>query len=621
MEERNEPACRATPRACVEQPKSEPGKPFEGLLHVVDRVGDVVQATTAFRKEVRDLRVATRAAKQLDTRAADLEHHRLDAVGFDAIAVRRRRIGQALILGNGSVEVGHGDADVVDAVETSHSRPSIGSRSLTGLQRNTPVVARVKRTPYDRGVRLRRLILGGLFVFTLVFAAYAFEHMFPPQPYGIADDWRVFYAASTVVQHGGNPYDPATIHAAEQAAEHYQHVQPSLDDFTDLPVVAIALRAVTWLPFWWSYAVFTVLGAAVAAAVLWIWMRDAGWRTRAVWLLGAMASWPVLLGVFSGQFDFLVLGGTVGSLLLMRRDGPVAAGVCMAVVLLKPHLLWPLPLLLFSVWLFDPRRAWRFAATTISVLGAGTLAGFLFVPQSAGFLGHVLGFGSRVGSDQPDLSGLPGMVLHLPGGAAAAVAIAAAGIVAVFALAVRAARSAQAGGVPAGQAALITLTGLAVWLSLTPYAHPNDDVLLFPLLVLLLRQNGRQISGRALAYGAVGAAGVGAAFIASAPLGYAVIAVGVAGLAFEWRRLTPEGIASAGLAALAILPVIWPFHVLQAPVTPVAVTLIALAGVLRVREILRAPTPSLGHGERRGRVGGVVVEAASALATQPAGRH
>lgn len=492
---------------------------------------------------------------------------------------------------------------------------------MTGLQRSSPVNARSDTAPYDRRVRLRRLILGGLLVFTLVFAAYAFEHMFPPQPYGIADDWRVFYAASTVVQHGGNPYDPATIHAAEQAAESYQHVQPSLDDFTNLPVVALVLRAVTWLPFWWSYAVFTLLGAAVAVAVLWLWMREAGWTSRALWLLGVMASWPVLLGVFSGQFDLLLLGGTVGSLLLLRRDRPLAAGLCMAVVLLKPHLLWPLPVLLFNMWVVDRRRAWRFAASTVAVLGGGTLAGFLLVPQSAGFLGHLLGFGSRVGSDQPDLSGLPGMLLHLPGGAAAAVAIAAVGIVAVFALAVRAARTARVRGLDPDQRALITLAGLAVWLALTPYAHPNDDVLLFPLLVMLLGRNAREIDGRPLAYGVVAAAGVAAAFIASAPLGYAVVVAGAAGLAPDRRRLTPSGVGTAGLAAFAILPAVWPFHVLQAPVTPVAVALIALAGLLGVRGLLGATRISVGQGEGGRRVGGVVVEAPAALAPQAAGRH
>ena len=484
-----------------------------------------------------------------------------------------------------------------------------------------PVSACVIPAPYDRRVRLRRLILGGLLVFTLAFAAFAVEHMFPPQPYGIADDWRVFYAASVVVQHGGNPYDSATIHAAEQTAQHYAHVQPSLDDFTDLPVTALVLRAVTWLPYWWSYAVFTALGAAIAAAVLWVWMREAGWTTRAVWLIGAMASWPVLLGVFSGQFDFLLLGGTIGSLLLMRRDRPLAAGLCMAAVLLKPHLLWPLPVLLFTVWLVEPRRAWRFAASTVAVLAAGTLAGFLLVPQSAGFLGHVLGFGSRVGTDQPDLAGLPGMVLHLPGGAAIALVIAAAGIAGVFGVAIAAARSDRLRVVDPADRVLVPLTGLALWLAFTPYAHPNDDVLLFPLLALLLGRNARDAGGQALAYGVIAAVAVASAFVAAPALGYAVVLAGASGLLLSWRRLTPQGVAAAALAALVILPVIWPFHVLQVPVTPVAVALMALAGVLALRKMLSGPEGSFGQGEGRGRVGGVVVEAPPALAAQPAGRH
>src|SRR5438552_14109864 len=100
-------------------------------------------------------------------------------------------------------------------------------------------------------------MLGALFVFVVAFAVFAVASILPPAPYGLADDWRVFYAAAHAVQQGGNPYDPATIHAAEQAAQHYRVVQPSLDDFTDLPLVAVLLGAVAWLPYWWSFALFT----------------------------------------------------------------------------------------------------------------------------------------------------------------------------------------------------------------------------------------------------------------------------------------------------------------------------------------------------------------------------
>lgn len=447
---------------------------------------------------------------------------------------------------------------------------------MTGLQRSVPANDRTCTPAYACPVRTRRLILGGLLVFTLVFAVFALEHMLPPQPYGLADDWRVFYAAATVVQHGGNAYDAATMHAAEQAAQHYQNVQPSLDDFTDLPVVALLLRAVTWLPFWPSYILFTAIGVVIAAAALIAWIRDAGWRRGGLWVLAAMCSWPMLLGFFSGQFDALLLGATVGALVLMRRNRPIAAGLCMAGVLLKPHLLWPLPLLLFAVWLPEPRRAWRFAAAGAAVVAAGAALGFVLVPHASGFLSHLLGFGSRVGAEQPDLAGLPAMVLHLPGGSAAGAALAVAGVEAVLALALACPRYRPLRELGAEQRSLVPLAGLALWLALTPYAHPNDDVLLFPLLALLIGRDARALGRAALLTG-------------------------------------------AALGAMAVLPTIWPFHVLSVPVTPVAVSLVALAGL---RSLLRpAAAGSVGDGERGGRVGGVVVEAAPALAAQPAGRH
>ena len=493
---------------------------------------------------------------------------------------------------------------------------------MTGLQRSGPAAGRARTPAYAWLVQTRRLILGALLVFTLGFAAFAFQHMVPPQPYGLADDWRVFYAASTVVQHGGNPYDAATIHAAEQAAQHYAHVQPSLDDFTDLPVVALLLGAFTWLPYWASYALFTAAGAAIALAALVFWLRDAGWRRGGLWVLAAMCSWPMLLGFFSGQFDALLLGATIAAVVLMRRNRPVAAGLCMAAVLLKPHLLWPLPLLLFAVWLPDPRRAWRFAATSVAVLVAGVAAGFLLVPNSSGFIGHLLGFGSRVGSVQPDLAGLPGMVLHLPGGTAAAVAIAAAGVTSVLALALATVRHEPLRRLSAEQRALVPLAGLAVWLALTPYAHPNDDVLLFPLLALLIGRQASALTGASLLAGVVAAIGLTAAFVTSPALGFVLAVAGAGLLAVRARRITHEHLAGLAVGSMAILPTIWPFHVLAVPVTPIAVALTAVAGCAAVWRCTRAAGPaSVGQGERGGGIAGVVVEAAPALAAEAAGRH
>ena len=441
-------------------------------------------------------------------------------------------------------------------------------------------------------------MLGVLFVFVVAFAIFAVAHILPPAPYGLADDWRVFYAASHVVQQGGNPYHALTIHAAEQAAQHYPHVQPSLDDFTDLPVIAVFLGAVTWLPYWWSFAVFTGVGALLAGIALLAWTREAGWRHAGLWLLAAMCSWPMLLGFFSGQFDALLLAGVVAALLLMRRNAAWLAGACMVVVLFKPHLLWPLPLLIVAAWIDDGRRVRRFAAAAAITIAGAAAAGFLVVPDSGVFFSHLLGFGGRVNTVQPDLSGIPGLLVRLPHGALLGGAVGVLGGFAVLVLAWLTTRNARLRGSGASRA-LVPLLGLAIWLACTPYAHPNDDVLLYPLVVMLAGERGALLDGRRLQLAVLASVGALAAFLTSPALGYALLVAAVAMVIALRSRVQVTTMAAFALAALAVLPAIWPFHVLAVSLTPIAVGLTAFAGLLQLRARPVAALPerqaSSGH--------------------------
>lgn len=430
-------------------------------------------------------------------------------------------------------------------------------------------------------------MLGFLLVVTAGFAAFALAHMFPPAPYGLADDWRVFYAAAQVISHGGNPYDSATMHVAEQAAQHYASVQQSLDDFTDLPVVGLVLRAFTWLPYWWSYAVFSGTGIAVAGVALWAWLREVGWSRTGLWLVAALLSWPLLLGVFAGQFDLLMLGGLVASLILMRRNAPWLAGLCMAVVLLKPHILWPLPLLLGAAWVADPERLKRFAAAAALVLVGGVGAGFVLVAHSADFFPHVLGFDSRVTSGQPDLSGIPGLFSHLAQGALIGDVIAVAGALGVLGLALLAVRNPRLRALTPPQRSLIPLAGLALWLACTPYAHPNDDVLLFPLLAMVVAERGRNLDPRWLQLGIIGSLALIFAFISAPAVGAGLLVAAAVMLAALRHRIAEGSVAALALTALVLLPDVWPFHLVAVSPTPVAVSLVALAGLLELRERLQ----------------------------------
>jgi hypothetical protein len=440
-------------------------------------------------------------------------------------------------------------------------------------------------------VPARRTLLGALFAFTAAYAAFALLHMFPPAPYGMADDWRVFMAASLVIAHGGNPYNPAVMHVAEQIVDHYPHVQPSLDDFTDLPIVGLFLRLFGWLPFWWGYAAFTAVGLATAAVALWTWLGQLGWPRRGTWVLAALLSWPLLVGVFSGQLDLLMLGGTVAGLLLMRRGSAWLAGLAMAVVLLKPHILWPLPVLLGAAWAAEPAQLRRFAAASAAAIGGGGLLGFVLVAHSGSFLPHLLSFESRVTAFQPDLAGLPGLIARLPGGGLGGDLIAAAGALGVIALAVAAVRHPRLRALSPDRRSLLPLAGLALWLAATPYAHPNDDVLLFPLLALVVREEGGALDPRWMLAGALLSLVLIAGFVASGAAGAALVGVALLGWALRRDRVPARAAPALALSSLALLPTVWPFHLVPVSLTPFAVALVAAAGLIALRQAVRTEAP------------------------------
>jgi hypothetical protein len=392
-----------------------------------------------------------------------------------------------------------------------------------------------------------------------------------------------------VVGQGGNPYDPALIHPAEQAADHYAAVQPSLDDFVNLPIVAWALQPLTALSFWASYALAATLGMIAAGIALFAWLRRWGWRGSTPWVVVAVVSWPALLGVYSGQFDLLLLAMVIGAMALsMRRHPGLAGALCTGAALIKPHILWPLPLLLAVSQLPDRRAAVRAVVASAATATATIAGGEVLMPGSTGrFLSHAFAFGGRISTVQPDLSGLPGMFAHLPGGGVIAAAVTALGAVATLGFAGWWARNRAALALtPDTRVALGIGAGLALWLVATPYAHPNDDVLLFPLLALVVGANAVQLRQRDLVRALAAAAVVIAAFLLS-PVAGSVLTVAPA--AVLWRRrdaVAHRGLAAAALVAIAVLPMVWPFHLLVVSLTPLAVLLVAAAGLSLVRRTL-----------------------------------
>lgn len=440
----------------------------------------------------------------------------------------------------------------------------------------------------QRSRRLRLFVLAVAVGCSLGLLVYAATKFIPPKPYGLADDYRVFYAAARLLAAGRNPYSLPVLQAAEQATAHYGHLQPALDRFAYLPTTGILMEPLAKLPFWASYAIFSLFGLAAAAIVVMLLARDLGWNHSGQLLGAVLVSWVAVVGVASGQFDTILLATVGGAMLLAWHDRSLPAGVVLGLIWIKPELLWPVPIFLALAMWPDTGRVWRFSAGFL--LGS---AAFLAVsiPLLPAWWSAALAFAHGVGSLQPDLAGLPSLQAAAPKSWGLSAGVLAPGTLLVVGLAlvgmavvaVWMLRSPHWRRVtPMGKVAWGVSLPVGIWLAACPYSHSNDVLLALPLLMLTLGRDARRVHGLGLGPAILVVGWILAIWPASAipwAIGIAVLAV-VAVAAWILRldpRLTGMG-AGLCVLSLALLPAAWPFHLLAVALTPAAVLLLVIEG-------------------------------------------
>ena len=441
-----------------------------------------------------------------------------------------------------------------------------------------------------RSRRLRALVLMLAMGSSVGVAIYGLINLVALHPYGLADDFRVFFAAAKVVAGGGNPYRPGALTAVEQAVQHYPHhgLQPILDSFAYLPVAATLLGPLTILGFWPSYTLFTVIGLLALLVVTAFLARDLGWRRIGTLEFGVAVCWIVVLGFTSGQFDALMFAVLGGAMLLAWHDRPLPAGLVLGLVWIQPDLLWPAPIFLFLALANRHAQASRFAVgfAATSVLCLGVHANLL--PAWWVALRH---FAASLARGQPDLAGLPGLLGAAPKAWGLGTGILAPGTFAVIAVALVCMGVFSVWMMTSSDWMRVSAVGrvawgvglpVAIWLAATPDAHPHDDVLLLPLFMLTVGRDARRVHGRGLGLALVVVVWfllIWPSELIPWPLGL----LALAGLSVVlWRRRTDVALTGFGaglcLLALAILPVVWPLHLLRVGLTPVAVLLLVVEG-------------------------------------------
>jgi hypothetical protein len=440
----------------------------------------------------------------------------------------------------------------------------------------------------SRSRRPRSLVLALVIGVSVGMVVLALARVFPPHAYGLASDFRVLYGAAKAMAAGQDPYAPHVLLRFLQLADPYSYQQPALNYFAYLPVTAVALEPLTLLPFWVAFVVLTALGAGAAGVVTVFLLRDLGWSHDRLTAAVALVSWVSFQGFLYGQVDALLLAALGGAMLLAWHNRPLAAGLVLGFLWVKPDLLWPAPIFLALALWPDRRRVLWFA----SGFAAISLVALLTSPGRLTSWGHALvRFSAGIGTTQPDLSGLPSLQQAAPSAWGLSGHLLTPGTLAVLSLALvgmaifgawLVTSTAWAGVTEVGRVSWAVSVPVGIWLAATPYAHSNDDLLLLPLLVLILGRDVRRLHGAGLWL----AVAVVLLLLLAWPVGAVPwpVALGVFGIlaVVLWRlredaRLTGFG---AGLAVLAVayLPVLDPIHLLSVSLTPVAALAVVVEG-------------------------------------------
>ena len=340
-------------------------------------------------------------------------------------------------------------------------------------------------TAAERGIRRRQRLF---VVFTAVLLlAYARQLVNAPTA---GQDFRAFFAAATVAAQGGDPYDWTALGHIEDALyntpAHVRAGDPTYYDFLPYPEgpwLALALEPLTGLSWQTVYPVFAALMLLAIASGSWLILARLGWpatRLR-IAVVVATISPIAFFNIFQGQVSALVFLGFAAGWYLAGRGKPVAGGLVLTLVWIKPNLGVALPVV---VVLIEPPAARRllisFAAGSVLAFGGAALAlpGVLIHWPS-----EILSHWRAAQGSQPDIASIHSFyypALSGPFKTAALIFVLLAGC-GYAAWALRRIRAPLAAG----------LTLLLLWFVLLPYVHSFDAIVLLPVLAVLLGPDQR----------------------------------------------------------------------------------------------------------------------------------
>ncbi len=206
------------------------------------------------------------------------------------------------------------------------------------------------------------------FALVVVLLALAFDLWNRSEPIGI--DFHTYEAAARVgLQEGWSQIYAQTLVAFQQMnLVPGQTVQP----FLSPPPVAWLAALLAPLPYWPSYYVWAFL-TFMAFTLALVWASTDGGLVRWVVAGAALTPWWVMHAVHLGQVVPLVAAGVVLAWRLARERRDLAAGIALALVLLKPNTAVLVPFALLAALRFRVFAAWVAASLIVAAIALVTL--------------------------------------------------------------------------------------------------------------------------------------------------------------------------------------------------------------------------------------------------------
>jgi hypothetical protein len=182
-------------------------------------------------------------------------------------------------------------------------------------------------------------------------------------------DFAVYYIFARVgIDHGwGSLYDAAAMRQ-EWLALGSAFLYPALYP----PTLAWFVAPFAILPFATGYALWNVLLVASLLVTWWLTVPPSTWLVRLGHLAFAVALPSVAFGLLLGQVVIVVAAAVSISWWLLRRNRPLAAGLVLSLIALKPQLALMVPVVLLVAGHWRAFLGW--AAGSLVMLGAALAA-------------------------------------------------------------------------------------------------------------------------------------------------------------------------------------------------------------------------------------------------------